>query len=81
MTRISGVGVDEVNVTGDLGQPRKQGVAVAVAAAVGRLTPARKDECHHDGEPKCLGQWICECLVVSQGVAPRSVPIGGGPVV
>ena len=51
MARIVGVGIDEVNVTGDLGQPREQGVAVAMAAAAfGLLTPARKDTCQHGRE-------------------------------
>ena len=81
VARIVGVGVYEVDVTGDLGQPGKQGVAVAVAPASARLlASAPEGTCQHRGQPECHGAARYGSYRISQELASRSAtcgPLGG----
>ncbi len=81
VTRIFRVGAHEVDVTGDLGQPGEQRVAVAVAPAAARsLASTPEGTSQHNGEPECRGAAICGSYRISQGFASRSarVQVTGG---
>ena len=81
VTRIVGIGVHQVDVTGDPGQPGKEGIAVAVASAiVGLLTSTREDKCQQRGEPKRRARSKCGGHRVPQKVASKSVAGATCPV-
>ena len=76
VARIVGIGVYEVDVTGDLGQPGEQGIPVAVApASARRFTSAPECTCQHRGEPECHGAAGYGSYRISQEFASRLAPV------
>ena len=74
VTRVIRIGVHQVDVTSNAGQPGKQGIAVAVApASARRLASARKGTCQHRSERECHGAARDGSYRISQEFASQSV--------